>query len=94
MANINIDTIKIRECGNDLLQLSQEYGEIIDLLFRRIASMEQTGEMVGQAAQDISNIARNDKLQYLQFKKDLDGLAKILIHSASSYENATRNNRI
>lgn len=87
MENINIDTKKIRECGQDIMNLSVELNEIITLLFNHINTLSsKTGEWQGSSATKFIEYAGVDKIQYLKMKEAIYQSGKYLTTYADSME--------
>ena len=62
---INIDTNKIKECGKDMMNLSNELKEQIDGLFDSILNIKKTC-WTGKSADEFINLTKQEKLQYVQ----------------------------
>lgn len=91
MAKLDIDTRKMRECGNEIMKLSISIGEDFTKLFDRIQNMPiTTGEWVGQAAVAYANRAKYERMLYLQFKDVLYNYGKYLVDGAEELENEAR----
>lgn len=87
MENINIDTQKIRECGQDIMSLSVELNEIITTLFDHINTLNnKTGEWKGASATKFIADASVDKIQYLKMKESIYQSGKYLTTYADSME--------
>lgn len=87
MKEINIDTIKIRECGKDIIDLSLELNEIITTMFNRIQNIQNTtGEWIGTSASDFINNSNIDKLQYLKMQDAIYKNGKYLMDYADLME--------
>lgn len=84
MAEIKVDTIKMRECGNDIMQISNEIGSELDNLFDRITKMPiKTFEWTGLAAQAFASKAKLEKIQYVELKNSLYQYGKYLVEQAN-----------
>ena len=87
MADINIDTVKINECGQDLVKLSNEMNMIINQMFTRINNISGSeGIWVGPGAEKFKQYANIDKKQYTTFIDNFYKFGKYLIDYSSSYE--------
>lgn len=87
MENINIDTQKIRECGQDMMNLSVELNEIITAMFDHINTLNnKTGEWKGNSATRFIEYAGVDKIQYLKMKEAIYQSGKYLTTYADSME--------
>ncbi len=92
MENINVDTIKIKESAKDILNLSKEFNELIDVFFSRIANMNtNTGEWIGNASNEFIRISNIQKTDYKNFVKALNDYGNFLSMCASQYENCIKN---
>lgn len=85
---LNIDTKKIKSCGEDMLKLSQNLESLINGLYRRIHNMPiKTQEWVGAAAE--LYVRQADSIEYrdaVTFKDTLKKFGEKLIESAEKYE--------
>lgn len=91
MSEIHIDTVKLKECGKDIVSLSSELYEIIDTMFKRINNVNKvTGEWVGISATDFVNKANVDKVQYLMMQNQIYQHGKYLIDYANMMENVIK----
>ena len=87
MQQIDIDTIKIRECGKDIISLSIEMKEIIDTMFKRINNINiSTGEWLGDSADLYIKEALIDKIQYLNMQDSIYKNGKYLIEYSDNME--------
>lgn len=88
MSEIHVDTAKIKECGQDIVDLSTTLAEIINTMFNRINNINKvTGEWVGSSATDFVNKANLDKNQYITMKNQIYQHGKYLIDYANEMEN-------
>ncbi len=84
MAEIKVDTVKMRECGNDIMQISNEIGSELDNLFERLTNMPtKTFEWTGSAAQAFATRAKYEKIQYVELKNSLYQYGKYLVEQAN-----------
>ena len=87
MKQINVDTVKIRECGKDIMELSIELNEIINTMFNRINNMSNaSGEWIGTSANDFIQLAKIDRIQYLNMKDSIYTSGKYLVDYANTME--------
>lgn len=94
MANIEINTTKLRECGQDTVRLATEYVEIINDLFQRMYQVPTvTEEWVGTSSTNYANLVIQDKDQYIQYGNMLKKYGNSLINYADSVDEAIRNTR-
>lgn len=91
MAQIEADTNKMRECGNDIMQLAIEIGDQFNNLFNRIQNMPvKTGEWTGVAASTFVSSVLAEKAQYMQLKDELYNYGKYLVEGANDLESEIR----
>lgn len=85
--NFKIDSVKLRECGNDIIVETNGINEALEKIFSRIANMSSnTGEWVGIGADTFARLASIDKAQYINFKEDLYKMGQLLVDTASILE--------
>ncbi len=91
MDRIEVDTIVLKENGQDLLRLQKEYNELINSLFQRIYEVPYTTEeWVGESAIKYANYCIQEKKQYLTYGDNIKDLANILINLAEEMEQAVK----
>lgn len=84
---MNIDTDRIKKCGNDIIKLSNDLNEIIEVLYSRINNMPiKTGEWVGQSAKNFAIKANKEKVDMIELKNKIFGFGNVLIECAEKYE--------
>ena len=89
MAELKVDTIKLKECGKDIMVLATELNEVLFSLYDRISKMPTTtGEWTGDAAIEFVNKLNIEKKYYLALKNNIYKYGKILYDSANSFEQA------
>lgn len=94
MANINVDTSKMRECGENIMELSNELGENFEQLFTRLTNMPaKTFEWVGSSANNFSMIANIEKSDYVKLKNNIYRFGKHLVESANSLDESIKKSR-
>ena len=94
MANLNVDTTKMRECGEDIMELSNELGENFEQLFTRLANIPaKTYEWVGNSANTFAMKANIEKSNYVKLKNDIYRFGKHLVESADSIEETIKKSR-
>lgn len=87
MAEIKVDTVKMRECGNNIMQISLEIGEEFDQLFERLQNIPtKTFEWTGASAQAFASRAIQEKPQYMNLKNDLYKRGKFLVDYSNYLE--------
>ena len=96
MAEIKADTTKMREYGNDVLKLTDEYLNLVNDLFIRLSYIPtKTKERIGIGAENfISNITQYDKHQLVQLGDTLEKYGKFLIQNADYLENFANKNKV
>lgn len=78
-----VDTIKMRECGQSIIDISNELNELFDGLFSRISNMPiKTFEWVGDSANAFVKTSKIDKIQYLTFDNEIYKLGKFLVDNS------------
>ncbi len=90
---MDINTVKMKECGNDLVKLSFDLKELSDALYDRIKNMSAdpdtgkcTGEWQGIAAKNFSKIVFFDKEQIMGVRNTLHLFGDLMVESAENYE--------
>lgn len=87
MAQIEIDTTKLKECGQNVMDLAIDIGEDFTQLFDRIKKMPySTGEWVGPAAERYATNVGNEKALYMQVKDIIYSMGKFLFDNATEIE--------
>ncbi len=87
MTDIYVDTEKMRNCGNEILGLVEEFKTTIEVMFTRIENMPiNTKEWVGESSVLFANLASKDKIQYFNYATSLYKYGKYLIDCADYYE--------
>lgn len=91
MANVNIDTGKIREAGNEMIKLSNELNSNVNDLFDRLVKIPTVSfEWVGESALEFSRIANAEKIDYVNLRKSLYSYGKFLVDTAEEMERAIK----
>ena len=91
MAEINVDTVKLKECGKDIMALTTELKEVLFSLYNRIDKMPSTtGEWTGNAAKDFVYRLNIEKKYYLALNNNIYKYGKILYESAYNLEQVTK----
>ena len=89
MANLDIDTRKIREAGISMINLANELGSNINDLFERLEKIPTVScEWVGESAMEFSRIANAEKIDYVNLKNNLYNYGKFLVNTAEDMERA------
>ena len=88
---MKIDTIKISQCGNNLITLSEELNTITESLYTRIINMPtKTGEWIGASAQEYAKNVYSDKEDVDAVKNEIRDLGNQLVENANRYEKAAK----
>ena len=91
MANLNIDTAKLRESGNEMIKLSNELNANVNDLFDRLVKIPTVSfEWVGESALEFSRIANAEKIDYINLRKCLYNYGKFLVDTAEDMERAIK----
>ncbi len=84
---MNIDTDKIKKCGNDIINLSNDLSDIIETLYSRISNMPvTTGEWVGESAKNFAVKSNKEKVDAVELKNKIFSFGNTLIECAEKYE--------
>ena len=87
----NVDTNKIRDCGNDIIRLSCELNELFSSLFERLVLVPtSTKEWIGESANVFAENVKKDKLQYDRLKEAVYSEGKMLVEYADRIETQVR----
>lgn len=83
MAEIKVDTVKLKECGKDIMILSKNLNEILDSLYDRVTKMPTvTNEWTGNSAQQfVSNLNKEAKY-YTALNNNIYKYGKILYNTS------------
>ena len=91
MGNLVVDTIKLRESGNNIQALAKELNEAFNALYSRISNMNtKTMEWIGPSSENYIQRANLEKIQYINLVKTINSYGKVLINAANSYEKAAK----
>lgn len=89
---INNDTNKMRECGKELIELSNSAEEIINEIHELLSNMPtKTAEWVGPSANTFANIINSKKKQYIKLTDQLHLMGSNLIDDGNAYDSAIKN---
>jgi len=87
MAEIRVDTVKLKECGRDIMTLTTELNDVLFSLFDRINKMPiTTGEWTGNAAKEFVYRLNIEKKYYLALNNNIYKYGKILYDGAGDLE--------
>ena len=88
MAVVNIDTEKMRECGKDIMTLSNEIGDEFNFILDKIINMPTiTHEWTGDSAVAYASKIKNDKIVYMELKNILYNYGKRMLDYANELDN-------
>lgn len=88
-----VDTSKIEEIGNEIINLSTEYQVEVNRLFKRLSEVPSvTREWVGQQANKYFDIISLDKSDYIEFGNQIKKLGSEAINIANSFDNQIKKN--
>jgi len=95
MTKIKVDTVKLKECGENLLTMNGTFHRDINSLYNRIYNVPiTTKEWVGEAANNYANLLMNEKPQYNNYSKVLNMMGNVLINYSNDIEEAVRQTKI
>lgn len=87
MAEIYVDTEKMRNCGNTILELVEEFKKTLDATFTRIENVPtNTKEWIGDSSKLFAELANKDKIQYYGYATSLYKYGKYLIDCANYFD--------
>ena len=93
MTEFQMDTIKLKECGKDIINLTRELNEALTMLFTRINNMPiLTGEWVGNSANQFVTILNIEKKDYIALKDNLAEYGKLLLTASEKLEVCIKDN--
>ena len=88
---IDVDTEKLRQCGNDLIRLSQDLSQLSTGLYDRISNMPMiTQEWIGNSSFDFASKAMTEKVDAVDLKNQLYVFGAYLIGISDKYEETAR----
>lgn len=87
---ISVDTDKVRETGQEIINLGLEYTEIIDTFFNKINGYPNADIWVGPAAQRYIEHVNTEKSTYDEIGLIIRNYGKTLIENAEEYETFIR----
>ena len=87
MAEIKVDTQKMRDTGTEIMEISIQLNQEFQTLYDRLANMPyQTKEWTGLAAVEFAKAAKGEKCQCFQLKESIYKLGKHLVDEAEFLE--------
>lgn len=91
MGKMIVDTEKLNTSGQDLLELSKEFLETMEALYRRMHNMPTvTGEWTGKGASEFVRVADMEAKQYQLFSQEIDSYALALVHFSEHVDESVR----
>lgn len=91
MGSLNVDTNKLRESGQDIIDLTRELSEEFEALFSRITNMStRTLEWVGPSSEQFIKRTNMEKIQYTKIVQTLNKYGKMLTEVATQYDLVTK----
>lgn len=91
MSNLNVDTAKLQESGQDIITLTRELKEEFDVLFTRISNIStRTLEWVGAASEQFISRTNVEKIQYMKIINTLNSYGKILVETSNNYDSVVK----
>ena len=95
MTKINVDTIKLAECGKNILSEAGDFNTNINNLYSRLYNVPRvTKEWVGVAANNYASIVLKEKKQYITYGDTLKKMGELLIDYALDIEKAVKDTKI
>lgn len=86
MAELNIETNSMKECGKDMINLSIELNEAFNNLFIELESLESNRAWNGNAAQHFVDMIRMEKVDYYDMKNSLLKIGEFFEKSGEKYD--------
>ena len=84
-----IDTVKVRESGNDLLMLSNDLNNAVKELFERLTLVpSRTKEWVGASADEYVRKLSADRVEYNTLIEEVRRLGNFLVDVSNAYDTA------
>lgn len=95
MTKINVDTVKLSECGKDILSSVCYFNSNINGLYTKIYNVPRvTKEWVGVAANNYAAMLVKEKDQYINYGISMKKIANILIDYANDINIAIESTKI
>ena len=93
MEDIYVDTIKLKETGENIVKLGNELNEELNFIFSRLTNLSKMDAWVGIAVEDYIARANIEKQQYMQFKDAVIQMGKFLIEKSDIIESEINNSK-
>lgn len=82
MANINIDTVELKEIGKEIMMLTSELNVLLDSLYSEIGNAPWSGI----AANEFKKKMNNEKVCYISLKDNIYSYGKLLYDAADQFD--------
>ena len=87
MSNINYDTRRVRQLGENLIKLSNDYISLINALNTRLQQMPNgTGEWMGPSAERFVNLVYGEMRDYVALGNTISSYGNSLLIAAENVE--------
>lgn len=93
MAKLDLDTDKLKECGTNIVNYSNDYSTLIDSFFDGLIKVTSDGVWVGPAANQFVTNAKNAKAYYKKLTDELKKYGNTVLDLAESVNGSCNNNR-
>jgi len=94
MIDINYDTVRIRELGNNIIKLSQDYALLMSSLQSRLEKVPTNSkEWVGPAAEKFIAITNSELSSYSELSELIATYGSSLLTTANNIETAINQER-
>ncbi len=80
MAFINSDIDKLRECGNHIIQYSNDYLVVINELMSKLENISNKGVWCGEGANKFVENVKSDKAKFIAMSKTLKLFGKTIVN--------------
>ena len=83
---VNIDTQKIRNCGNDILKLVEDLRGTYTSMFNELSNVSNSRVWIGDNADKFISSLAQDKLEFMNYVNSLSKYGNYLLDTATQYE--------
>ena len=91
MSNLNVDTARLAQSGQDIITLTKELKEEFEVLFSRISNMAtRTLEWVGPSSEQFIERTNIEKIQYIKIVNTLNNYGKMLVEASENYDSVVK----
>ncbi len=80
MAFINSDIEKLRECGNHIIQYSNDYMEVMNELMKKLEDVSKDNVWHGVSANQFIENMKRDKIQYTAMGNSLKCFGQTIVN--------------